>query len=203
MQATRDSRLERRRRALVEAARSLFIERGFERTTLADVVDRAGGSLSTLYKLFGNKGGLLAAVVQERVRSNEDMLAQIAESELQPAAALHKLGEQLGEQLFDPERIALSRIVIAYSLEDADFGAMFYRETLLRSKHTLTRLFELWRDRGIGIKGEPAMLAEVFLGVFVFEVHSEAISHGTISRTLTGKLKDKIDFFCQGAGLSC
>lgn len=203
MELSEDGRLERRRRALVDAARSLFIEQGFERTTLADVVQRAGGSLATLYKLFGNKAGLLSAVVRQRTRSSEDMIAGLAESGLAPAEALRRIGEQLHKVLLDPEQIAMSRIVIAYSLEDAEFASGFYQETLLQSQRTLTEVFTRWRDEGVELQGAPAVLAEIFLGIFVYEVHSEAISHGAMSGSGTREMSGKIDFFCRGAGFSC
>lgn len=55
MKGCRPNRLEERRSALLTAAQNLFLEQGYERTTLGDVVARAGGSLATLYKLFGDK----------------------------------------------------------------------------------------------------------------------------------------------------
>lgn len=64
-----ECRLDRRRIALVAAAKALFIEKGYEGTTLGDIVERAGGSLSTLYKLFGNKDGLLEAVISRVPKS--------------------------------------------------------------------------------------------------------------------------------------
>ena len=134
MECSRDERLDRRRHAFVEAARTLFVEQGFDRTTLADVVDRAGGSLATLYKLFGNKAGLLAAVVQERARSGESLIDRIGESDLEPVAALHWLGGELRKRMLEPEAVAISRVVIAYSIEDGDFAADFYRKTLHTSQ---------------------------------------------------------------------
>jgi len=196
-----EDRLARRRRAFVEASMSLFVEQGFERTTLTDVVERAGGSLATLYKLFGNKAGLLAAAFQEEMRSSESLLAEIGESGQDPATALHNFGDELGKRLLDPQRVAMSRIVIAYSLQDAAFAADFYRDTLLHAQQTLTELFEGWRSQGVPLKGQPDELAEVFLGLFVYTVHCEAISHGAMSRRGAVDFRDKIDFFCRGAGL--
>ena len=54
-------RLDQRRRAILASARALFVEQGYEKTTLGEIVERAGGSLATVYKLFGNKDGLLEA----------------------------------------------------------------------------------------------------------------------------------------------
>ena len=47
-----------RRRAILDAAAALFLERGFADTSVGDVVKRSGGSLATLYSLFGSKEGL-------------------------------------------------------------------------------------------------------------------------------------------------
>ena len=52
----------RRHVAILVAAEALFIEQGYERTSLAEIVRRSGGSLATLYDLFGNKQGLLHAI---------------------------------------------------------------------------------------------------------------------------------------------
>lgn len=35
------------------------MEQGYDGTSLAEIVRRSGGSLATLYDLFGNKQGLL------------------------------------------------------------------------------------------------------------------------------------------------
>lgn len=202
MGCSQDDRLERRRRSFVEVGRALFIEKGFERTTLAEVVERAGGSLSTLYKLFGGKAGLLTAVVEERSRSGRSLIVEIGESDLDPATALRRLGEEMRRNLLDPEGIAISRVVIAYSLEDPEFAADFYRKTLLESHEALAELFERWREKGIALRGEPKVMAAAFLGLFIYEFHSSAISHGTLSQWDFGNLEDKIAFFCRGAGLS-
>src|SRR3546814_11345443 len=61
-QMDRSSPRERRQSAILDAAESLFLEQGYERTSLAEIVKRSGGSLATLYELFGNKQGLLRAI---------------------------------------------------------------------------------------------------------------------------------------------
>ena len=55
------------RRAMLDAARELFAERGFERTTMRAVGTRAGVDPALIYHYFGDKDGLLAAVVEPPV----------------------------------------------------------------------------------------------------------------------------------------
>jgi AcrR family transcriptional regulator len=46
-------------RAVLDAARGLFVEQGYGRTTIADVARSAGVSVETVYAAFGNKATLL------------------------------------------------------------------------------------------------------------------------------------------------
>ena len=52
------------RQAVLDAARELFAERGFERTTMRAVGARAGVDPALIYHYFGDKDRLLAAVVE-------------------------------------------------------------------------------------------------------------------------------------------
>lgn len=58
---------QRRNKALITAASEIFIQCGFEGTTLDKIIERAGGSRSTLYKSFGDKEGLFAAVIESMI----------------------------------------------------------------------------------------------------------------------------------------
>ena len=62
----------RTRQAIEEAARTLFAERGFHRTTLADITAAAGKSPAVFYRYFADKEDLLALLA-------ESFLAEIAE----------------------------------------------------------------------------------------------------------------------------
>jgi AcrR family transcriptional regulator len=44
--------------ALLDAARELFIERGFDRTTVRDIATRAGANQALLFRYFGSKEAL-------------------------------------------------------------------------------------------------------------------------------------------------
>ena len=55
------------RRAVLDAARELFAELGFERTTMRAVAARAGVDPALIYHYFGDKDGLLFAALQPPV----------------------------------------------------------------------------------------------------------------------------------------
>lgn len=121
-----DTRRDKRRRAILDAANALFFEKGYEATTLGEIVARSGGSLSTLYELFGNKTGLLSALVRERCDSIAAIIDSVAIAELPLREALCTVARHLFTLLTDPSGIALYRVVIAESARQPEFGRQFY-----------------------------------------------------------------------------
>ena len=58
-------------RALLDAAREVFTEQGFADASIADVVERAGSSVGSLYHHFGGKSELFIAVWQDLQQAQE------------------------------------------------------------------------------------------------------------------------------------
>ena len=59
-------------RALLDAAREVFAEQGFADASIAEVVQRAGSSVGSLYHHFGGKSELFVALWQEHQAAHEE-----------------------------------------------------------------------------------------------------------------------------------
>jgi AcrR family transcriptional regulator len=59
-------------RALLNAAREVFVEQGFANASIAEVVQRAGSSVGSLYHHFGGKSELFVALWQEHQAAHEE-----------------------------------------------------------------------------------------------------------------------------------
>ncbi|MCP2351837.1 TetR family transcriptional regulator [Nonomuraea roseoviolacea] len=68
MATRRIQRTEESRRLLVTAAAELFAEKGYRQTSFVDIAERAGISRGSIPWHFGNKLGLLEAVLDEQVQ---------------------------------------------------------------------------------------------------------------------------------------
>ncbi|MFJ5806120.1 TetR family transcriptional regulator [Streptomyces sp. NBC_01426] len=81
------------RRRILDAARDLFAERGYERATVRDIAEVAGSNQALLFRYFGSKQGLLAEVLArgglEQVRTTppEELFETALRSMLTSSAA--------------------------------------------------------------------------------------------------------------------
>lgn len=65
MSGRRESQKAGRRKRILEAARLLFMERGYEAATIEAIAEAAGVSSVTVFNHYGTKGGVLLALVGE------------------------------------------------------------------------------------------------------------------------------------------
>jgi AcrR family transcriptional regulator len=106
-------RAELRRAAFLNAARDVFLEFGYEQANMAEIVRRAGGSLSTLYAQFGGKKGLFEAMIDQRVvELTEQMHIELA-AHAPLREGLQRIGEAFLFRQTQPESLDVFRLMVA------------------------------------------------------------------------------------------
>ena len=68
----RQARTRRTRAAVVEAARTLFLERGYGATTIEAISDLSDTPQATVYRLFSSKLGILRALLEVSVTGDDE-----------------------------------------------------------------------------------------------------------------------------------
>jgi AcrR family transcriptional regulator len=101
-------------RALLEAAREVFTSRGFSEASIADVVERAGSSVGSLYHHFGGKSELFLALWQEHQLAHEQAASEAV-------AAARKVGVTDPGELFT----AGARAFLQGSWQRRDLALLF------------------------------------------------------------------------------
>ena len=109
----RQRRKEARPRQLLDAALSLFVERGFAATRMEEVAALAGVSKGTLYLYYPSKEELLKAVIRERL-SNEIAAgaAEVAQHVGSHADMLRKIFEQWWLRIYDSPASGVFKLII-------------------------------------------------------------------------------------------
>jgi TetR/AcrR family transcriptional repressor of cmeABC operon len=102
-----------RHEKILEAAKQVFIEQGYARASINEIVRRSGGSLGTIYKFFGNKLGLFEAFFQKITYEafydfeEKGLWAEDIET------SLLNFGRQLQQMMFEKEALAIYRLVLS------------------------------------------------------------------------------------------
>jgi TetR/AcrR family fatty acid metabolism transcriptional regulator len=113
----RKSRATRQR--IVDSAKRLFAEHGFQKTTVADISRRAGVSEAALYEYFQGKEGLLLTIPGLWV---SELLEGLEEQMLGIRGAFNRLRKYLWWNLRQAERSPLdAKIVYLYLKTNASF----------------------------------------------------------------------------------
>jgi len=174
-----DSRREGRRLAIIEAAESLFLERGYERTSLAAIIERSGGSLATVYELFGNKQGLLRAVVEgQKHQSGIDLcrMEDAADSGVGTAGLLMRYAHELYEHMMQPRVIELMRVIIIESMRDPEFARAFHQDFHVPVVQEMADIFARWTREGRADIDRPEAAAELFLAMIISDAQLRAMT---------------------------
>lgn len=100
MSRLRQLQRERREQAILDAAASLFAERGYRAANIEDIAERAEVGVATIYKYFGTKTGLIRELFRpeiDRLRAGgEAVLAAPADDPVEGIAKLiaqYRFGE--------------------------------------------------------------------------------------------------------------
>jgi AcrR family transcriptional regulator len=122
----RPDRLERRRTALLDAATIEFMAKGYEKATLTDIIARAGGSRSTIYKEFGNKADLFKAVGIARAEELRKLLKELWNQDGDLRESLGRYGRAYVKALLEPAAIQLHKNTIAEASRFPELGRAFF-----------------------------------------------------------------------------
>ena len=148
-----------RREQLIEVARGLFAERGFEGSAIEEVANRAAVSKPIVYEHFGGKEGLYAVVVDREV----DLLLSMMREAL-TAGTSRELLEQAAIALLDyieqhPEGF---RILV----RDTPVGTSASFQTIIGDVATRVEgiLMEAFTRRGLDPQTAP-MYAQMLVGM--------------------------------------
>lgn len=102
-----------REAAILDAAQEALVELGADGVTMLDVARRAGASKQTLYAWFGDRDGLLGAIIRHNADATADTIANALRADADPVATLTGFARGLLTLLTRPESVVLNRAAMA------------------------------------------------------------------------------------------
>jgi TetR/AcrR family transcriptional regulator, mexJK operon transcriptional repressor len=161
------TRLAARRSAFLKAATAAFLEKGYANATLNDIIARSGGSMQTLYSLFGGKQGLFEALITER---SGTILAPIRAEDLldrPPDEVLVALGIRYLEMVTTPDALGVYRLVVAEGVFMKELAERFWEMGPGRTRALLAGYFKQQKHRGTLRVQDPEQAAHQFWGMLM------------------------------------
>ncbi len=164
-----------RQRLILRAAQGVFLEQGFEQACLADIITRAGGSLSTLYRIFGNKLGLFEAVIKETTCELFERL-EVEQWSEDSGTTLHDFGRKLVELVSSPEALSMYRVALAVNSPDREqVQRIFYEQGPARIRGLLQRYLESQCRKGLLDLDDCEIAAGQFIDMIKAPWHQQAL----------------------------
>ena len=161
---------------VIETAKRLFIESGYPATTIEAVADAADVSLPTLYRLFGSKRALLAAVLDASFGGDDEPIAfgdrpavRAARAEADPVKMVEAFGRILTDLM---ERTSAILHVLATAAQVDPEAADLLAE-IRRQRHTgQSRIVAALAERdALDPDLDPAQAADMVYAYMSPDVH--------------------------------
>jgi AcrR family transcriptional regulator len=115
-----------KRTQIMDGARRVFLEHGFDGASVNDIVRATGVSKGTVYAYFPSKEKLFETLIFEDRRSQAERLFEIIDDSRPVEEMLREIGLRFGKILIAPEQIAYIRMIIAASAKFPQAGRAFY-----------------------------------------------------------------------------
>ena len=191
-----------RRQAIIDAAHSLFISKGYADVSVDEIVRSAGGSKSAVYKLFGNKEGLLSAVTESLANK---MLSQIEVP--RPGGktlreSLKRMGLNISRLILSDSAISQYRLAIANLTVNPSLSQLWYRHGPRTTFDGFARYLKKEVANGRLRIRDCEMAAHFFFGMLVYKDNiTMTIGAGPPSRVRMEKIvAEAVDVFLAAYG---
>jgi TetR/AcrR family transcriptional repressor of mexJK operon len=195
------TRTERVTQRLMDAATQLFMEKGYDTTSMTEIAARAHASKETIYRHFPNKDDLFRAAVVRRAEVMSEELEPALMTVALPKKALTVFGELVLRRLTSKDSINFHR-VLGMARERFPEVLEVYRKTgPFRLRDAVARYIQQQVDAGNLRPVDPHVAARQFFDLVAAEMIINANLSGKGSPTdavIRQRVKEAVDCFLHG-----
>ncbi len=181
------SRAQIKRERIHRAAQTLFMQHGFEATSMDALALAAGVSKPTLYRYYQNKEALFIAVLEQLAVGHLSEHALLALRD-RPMENLSRLEEALTlwaqetiKHILHPTYIGLMRLLIAELPRFPQLGSQFAEAVPQQGGAFLRALLESARQHGVIVGDDPDLGGRLLVGSLLTYVLSGLLTSDGVS----------------------
>ena len=150
-----------------EAALKLFLEHGYEGTSMDAIASAAGTTKASVYARFPGKEAVFRAVMEWAVQRADWPVPEPPEPDPGDdlAAALTVIAQAAVRRALDPSMVKLGQVAIAHAARFPELAGRAYAAGYWTRKQLVTDLLRHHARTGAIAADDPDILAEHFLGM--------------------------------------
>lgn len=197
MEATSESRSDRKRKLLLQAATEVFLDKGYDSTTMDDVASKAAVSKPTVYKYFSDKERLFAEIVRATTGEIDQLVRLVAETMSRQKvmeAGLVELARRFVTALMEPRVLRLRRLIMANAERFPAVSRSWYEDGFERVLDTLATSFKSLTESKLLHVEDPLLAANHFVGLLLWIPINKAMFTGDYRSD-----PDELERFAAGA----
>jgi TetR/AcrR family transcriptional regulator, mexJK operon transcriptional repressor len=176
-----EGRSARKRRAIMAAARTLFLRNGYQGTSMDEIAALAAVSKQTVYKNFADKEQLFTDIVLNTLdQVGIPLLAEIGKLQ-----GTENLGEDLRDlargylaSVMQPQVLQLRRLIIGEANRLPGLAHLYYERAPERTLNALAGCFAHLAERGLLRVADPLLAACHFAFLVLGRALDKALFHG-------------------------
>ena len=148
---------------ILAVSTQMFTEKGYEKTSIQDIIDQLGMSKGAIYHHFKSKEDILSAVMEKELGRAEDMFMELIQNTHAPNAR-QKLISILENIIVDPGIQANSiDQVLSTQIKNPQFVLGGIRKGVLKDARIIANIMEQGKSDGSISAEYPLECAEIFI----------------------------------------
>jgi TetR/AcrR family transcriptional repressor of mexJK operon len=176
-----EGRSARKRRAIMDAASTLFLRNGYQGTSMDEIAALAAVSKQTVYKNFADKERLFSDIIMG-VATSVDAFTEVVAAALHDtddvAKALGELGRMYITVVMQPQILQMRRLLIAEANRFPDLTRAYYERAPERVLTALAPELAHLNEKGLLNVPDPGLAARHFAFLILGTPLDKAMFYG-------------------------
>jgi len=190
----------RTRGKVLQAARSLFMERGYDAATIRDIAARAGLSTGAVFASFSDKADLFKAVLAEDLERQIELLDAALSADLPVKQALLQLFR--AAYAFHLDQLPLLQAATGLSWSQGLDGPLGHRPAYSAAVASISAILVRGQEQGeLPANADTVLIAEMLWEGYLANYRRAVFDHWGLEQLLA-HLAQQIDVLIAGADAS-
>lgn len=168
-----------RQSQLLEAAEELFIEHGYDKTSIEMIAETAGIARQTVYNQFGSKEGLFLAITKGLAEEVTASISEPLDAGRDVRAVLERFLAGFVRVALSPRATAIYRLVISETPRFPMLGRVIYDEGVARTNADLAAMLSVQSALDVP---DPELAARHLIALTIHHLH--LLAHLGIAATV-------------------